>query len=91
MVSGGATSPSLKMTPGTTLTATVVSASETWGSNNTGADPPLQSLEISISVWEKLKCYMMCVKVFLNLKLTFSTKGHLSPLLHKRPSLRLPG
>lgn len=74
MVSGGATSPSLKMTPGTTPAATVVSASETWGSNNSRADPPLKSLEISISVWEKLKCYMMCIKVFLNLKLTFSAK-----------------
>lgn len=39
---------------------------ETWGSNNTGADPPLKSLEISILLSVKLKCYMMCVQVSLN-------------------------
>lgn len=66
--------PSVKVTLGRTPEAAVVSACETWGSSNTRADPPLKSLEISILFLEKLKCYMMCVRVFLNLKLTFSTK-----------------
>lgn len=74
MVSGGATSPSVEVTLGPTRGCSGFCMKETWGSNNTRADPPLKSLEISILFLEKLKCYMMCVRVFLNLKLTFSTK-----------------